>query len=274
MSCTSPVSSIFLRPKPGQSPSTLPASLPCGRCDDCRMARSADLSMRACHEASTSDFSYFVTLTYAKNPGAVLPRDSSLFIKRLRRALSGFTVRYILSGEYGDRTGRPHYHLLIFLKSETPCVSALPAMPGIIASCWDRGIVDVQPFSPATAAYVCRYTLKKRGTDGAFSRMSTRPGIGFKFLMAQGKCDALTNLRLAFGGAARRLPAYYRRVLRREFPEQYAAAVEVFQRECRDRSLALAAKRPQEFLASVHPDRRYARAALVAGDKSRLKSEF
>ena len=60
----------------------------------------------------------FVTLTFRNED---LPDDRSVqkhhlqnFIKRLRKAHDGRTIRYFACGEYGAVHSRPHYHALLF----------------------------------------------------------------------------------------------------------------------------------------------------------------
>ena len=92
--------------------------LPCGRCMGCKLERARQWAMRCMHEASLYDKNCFLTLTYADNK---LPSDRSvnrrhvqLFLKRLRRAYPKAVIRYFGCGEYGERLGRPHYHLCVF----------------------------------------------------------------------------------------------------------------------------------------------------------------
>lgn len=44
--------------------------------------------------------------------GQLVKRDLQLFFKRLRKA--GYKFRYVASGEYGDETRRPHFHIALF----------------------------------------------------------------------------------------------------------------------------------------------------------------
>lgn len=155
----------------------------CGQCLPCRINRRRQWTARLLLEARCHDVpSLFVTLTYAQLKGprsaGVLKRDVQLFLKRLR--YFGEKVRYYAVGEYGDRFGRPHYHLAIFGCRDH----------GNIAKAWSRksipiGHVDIREIGPESAAYIVSYILKgstrKRRTDGRpseFSLQSTNPGIG------------------------------------------------------------------------------------------------
>ena len=86
--------------------------LPCGRCIGCRLERSRQWAMRIVAEQQCCEASSFVTLTYADAPVSLSKRDCQLFLKRLRKRCGSF--RYYLAGEYGEESGRPHYHACIF----------------------------------------------------------------------------------------------------------------------------------------------------------------
>ena len=107
----------------------------CGQCMPCRVKRTMEWTMRLCHERNTYieklQKVMFVTLTYKdeflppnkrpenpKNEGlySLEPRDLQLFMKRLRFELSkeDRKIRFYACGEYGERTARPHYHIIIF----------------------------------------------------------------------------------------------------------------------------------------------------------------
>lgn len=132
--------------------------------------------------------SFFVTLTYAPwcypigfedrghwyVSGSVCPYDLVAFVKRLRGYES---VRYFGVGEYGERTGRAHYHLILFGLRDYR----------LVGRCWPFGQVHVGLVTSESCAYVCGYTVKKwtkvgvEGLDGRhpeFTRMSLKPGIG------------------------------------------------------------------------------------------------
>lgn len=162
-------------------------TVPCGRCVACRLNKQREWALRITHEAKMYDSSSFVTLTYDDKKGGVhntlIKRDCQLFLKRLRKNL-GRKVRYFLSGEYGEKGGRPHYHLIIFgLDSDEK---------EVVVKSWPYGFVSVGNVSQASINYVAKYTLKKVSGPSAevykkegklpeFALMSRRPGIGWNF---------------------------------------------------------------------------------------------
>lgn len=145
-----------------------------------------------CHPAS-----WFVTLTYddlnVPSDGSVSPRELQLFLKRLRERINE-RVRFYGVGEYGDSTGRPHYHLALFGLDGLAHVDPGDAHIWGLASCtcpicsaWGKGGVGVGDLTPQSAAYIVSYVTKRLtragdqrldGKHPEFARMSLRPGIG------------------------------------------------------------------------------------------------
>lgn len=137
----------------------------------------------------------FTTLTYRNEEvpefGSLNKNHVSEFMKRLRFHLSKHKreVRFFASGEYGERTERPHYHALLY---------GMSTQDGpLIEEVWGKGHAYTVNISPAAIAYVAGYCQKKLDwhneyrqiTDPAtgellwereppFRLMSRRPGIG------------------------------------------------------------------------------------------------
>lgn len=145
--------------------------------------------------------SAFVTLTYdpakyflpAGDPKSVVPRDLSLFLKRLRKVHVRNPLRYFAVGEYGDRTQRPHYHIALF--GYASCLQTNPGQLGdcqcqqcsVVRKTWGYGHVFVGTLTAHSASYLAGYVTKKMTSTGdarlagrhpEFARMSLRPGIG------------------------------------------------------------------------------------------------
>lgn len=96
-------------------------SLPCSKCPNCKKRRASAWSFRLIKEGEKSISALFVTLTYdtrfvpiTKNGFLTLKKsDVQKFMKRLRK-ISINPLKYYAVGEYGSKTLRPHYHLIIF----------------------------------------------------------------------------------------------------------------------------------------------------------------
>lgn len=109
MNCTSPT-----QIKSGQGI----ISVPCGQCVACRIQRSKEWKIRCLFELkSFDDVASFVTLTYddehLPSNCSLVKADFQKFMKRLRRDVPT-KLKYYACGEYGEKTGRPHYHAIIF----------------------------------------------------------------------------------------------------------------------------------------------------------------
>ena len=95
--------------------------LPCGNCDECKLSKAREWSIRLLHESQLHEQKCFLTLTYnddnLQDRGTLVKSHVQTFMKDYRRYLDyhyGKKVRFYAAGEYGSKSGRPHYHLLIF----------------------------------------------------------------------------------------------------------------------------------------------------------------
>lgn len=215
MSCFHPIQAwhspiygtVFKSPKHGDFKEI---TVPCGRCDGCKIQRSRDWALRCIHEAQLHKDNCFITLTYDDEhlPELFGPRDFQLFMKRLRKAIK-VPVRYFCCGEYGDLSLRPHFHLILFgyrpddLKVYSTSVAGFVYESSSLDQIWGQGRVAIGDVSFASAAYVARYCLKKVATSSrrafwyldrkdhifkkapavkdpysSFVLMSRKPGIG------------------------------------------------------------------------------------------------
>lgn len=210
----------------------------CGQCTACRIDRARGWTARILLEARLHNHNAFATLTYNKEhlpPGGTLVRrDTQLFLKRLRKLYPSKTVRYFGVGEYGDESGRPHYHLCLF------GVSLFDLE--IVAKAWTCpkckkpiGFVQLDELNEGTAGYVAQYVVKKwtnphdrfvkpllAGRYQEFAFMSLRPGIGGDAapIIAQAIRDKDDQIPSTFrmGGTLRPLGRYVKSRVIKEFP--------------------------------------------------------
>lgn len=112
----------------------------CGKCDMCRNKKSSEIVRRLqFHATAYVDTPFFVTLTYDDNhlpSDGVSRRHLQLFLKKLRHAYKGITFAYC--SEYGSKTFRPHYHLLIWNVESNDNVK----MHAFYRACCDAWTVD------------------------------------------------------------------------------------------------------------------------------------
>lgn len=186
--------------------------IPCGGCIECRLAKSRQWADRMMLELDHSKTAIFATLTYDPEhvPIAMfddnhepiftlVKRDVQLWLKRLRRHFEPRELRFYLSGEYGDSTQRPHYHVILFGLSLSDFPDSLSLFRNeygqniyfspSFTHIWGQGLCSIANVSWQTCSYVARYTMKKVTGDLAevyalrnqlapFALMSRKPGIG------------------------------------------------------------------------------------------------
>lgn len=180
----------------------LPTLVPCGQCIGCKLERSRQWAVRCMHENLLHDDSCFVTLTYEKDPGTLVPSDYQEFMKRLRWHY-GNGIRFFQCGEYGERLARPHHHALLWglrFEDARPYVG-VRENSGLVSETleriWSHGRCFIGEVTFESAAYIARYTLKKvvgevasarhyQGRHPEFLTMSRRPGIGAGYVERYG----------------------------------------------------------------------------------------
>lgn len=192
--------------------------VPCGKCDECLAQHARHWAERCSLEAKKSKDNYFVTLTYNDNelpPNGLEKKHLQLFLKSLRKKFPGVKIRFFGCGEYGSKTFRPHFHLILFncplndlsevfyeekdgrlVAHRNGELDYRCMYSETIHSSWynnetkqRRGNISVAYFSFATACYVAQYVTKKTSRDlkkfykmfscsPEYIVMSRRPGIG------------------------------------------------------------------------------------------------
>lgn len=196
--------------------------LPCGACIGCRTERAKGWSYRCLRELDYHDAASFVTLTYEYAPPQLIKDDLSAYIKRVRERVrqadsSRIGTKFFGSGEYGDRFGRPHYHVLWFGLHPQ-------ADKEVLTDAWKFGLVDVDTVTSKVVSYVAGYCSKKLGpsfyrgrevvdaetgeiciAQPPFIHMSRRPGIG---ATARDQFPRAWRDCVVVGGAKARVPRY------------------------------------------------------------------
>lgn len=157
-------------------------SFGCGQCTHCRINRVRLWVGRMLLESYEHPVSAFLTLTYDQqnlpSPPQVSKREIQLFMKKLR-AYSGREYRYYAVGEYGDKTWRPHYHLIVY--------GLNPTENALVEKCWKKGFVYYGLVTDSSCSYVSSYVIKRMtkktdprlgGLNPEFALMSRRPALG------------------------------------------------------------------------------------------------
>lgn len=165
-------------------------TVPCRLCWRCRSNRVSDYVGRALCEASTSDWTCTLTLTYATpDPSAEFPNAHKVltpihfqrFIRSLRKR--GHKIRYIVAGEYGELKGRSHFHCVLFgtFPDDIHERPDWPQQRRFHMDEWPHGHVFCDwNVDDRSMRYVCKYILKYEGTQSWFS-LSKKPALGAGF---------------------------------------------------------------------------------------------
>ena len=257
--------------------------VPCNYCSDCLKNRKTEWSLRMIHEASLWEQNHFITFTYETEN---LPdhhhlqyKDFKAFMKRLRFHLSkqNIKIRFIVSGEYGEQKGRPHFHAIIYnlpihdLELVSNKNNNKLYESEFIQSLWQHGTIKIGEVNSLTCGYVAKYMTKKdlstwNGVDletgeiiaeyddkGEITRIkpmhrrSNRPGIGHDWAKKWYK-DFIPSGFITYEGKKFPVPNYYLDVALREHPELET----IIEQMKIDRMLAL---ETDQFKANNTPER-------------------
>lgn len=176
----------------------------CRKCIKCLQRRETDIVGRCMAEALVSDSHAALTLTYENSfdvrSKTLAYRDIQLLLKRVRKHGydNGYSVRYIVAGEYGSKRGRSHWHIVLFFRGGAPTLPAVD-MEKQHWSFWSEdgkpmGFVFHQQPDFFGLRYVVGYTIKDLGSDKSDRSvmMSKKPPLGADYwhVMARTLVDA------------------------------------------------------------------------------------
>lgn len=130
--------------------------VPCGKCPECLARRVSAWSFRLMQEDKRAKSAFFLTLTFStKKVPITLSGFMSLdktvlqkFFKRLRK-LNPVGIKYYAVGEYGEKTMRPHYHVILF-----------NAELATIQPAWNLGEIHYGEVNGASIGYTLKYMSK------------------------------------------------------------------------------------------------------------------
>lgn len=152
----------------------------CGNCPLCLNSKRMNWLMRIEQEWKKNDLpSYFLTLTYdekhvprKKGVRTLYKRHPVLFFKRVRKA--GYKCKYVLVGEYGAETSRPHYHVILWTDA--------PQMQ--LERSWYYGNLHLRNVGRGSILYTLKYIVQPKEGDNevkqkTFARFSKGLGLAY-----------------------------------------------------------------------------------------------
>ena len=123
----------------------------CNNCFKCKAFKEHKWKFRLLKEYSIHDRTWFCTWTWRKDP-AELVLTWQRFMKRLRKASHGNTLKYFTVAEKGTQHSRMHLHSLIFCSNSTTFRK--------VTSKWQAGYSAAKLAQPEHISYVIKYATK------------------------------------------------------------------------------------------------------------------
>lgn len=187
MQCLTP---IFLRDRQ--------IYVPCGHCNICKLNYIKRWSARLCQESEFSDLVLFVTLTI-DDEHYKIEDESNLdiqkitlknFFKRLRYYSNKlYSFRYFAVSELGSKSGRLHYHALIFFKSSLDISKLILKIELDINKSWTLGFHSSINSNTKVISYLLKYEVKDIGKKKSVRLISK--GLSSEFADKLSKQDLL-----------------------------------------------------------------------------------
>lgn len=128
---------------------------PCGKCRACTSKKANEKMLISIFAAAEYvKKGQFLTLTYSDEylPYGLKHEDFSGFMKRLRRVDGTTDVKFFVAGEYGEKSGREHFHLLVYNHRFDI---------DLVERTWSKGFVYDGTLTPKSMKYVSGYICKK-----------------------------------------------------------------------------------------------------------------
>lgn len=249
--------------------------IPCGKCLSCRLEYARQWAVRCVHEAQMHPTNSFVTLTYDEKhlkSAKLVYTDFQTFVKDLRSKLfanllnelfpnlnqrdqrklwnkfpkerknelySPIQISIFVTGEYGDKNKRPHWHALIFNWSP-PDATYLYTSDNedkvyeskILQELWPHGKSEFGSVTFKSAGYCARYAAKKltHGKDDdhdyePISKKSSQNAIGKSFVEKYWKDIFNRGQVFLPDGTPSSIPRYYEKWLKKHHPDEFARYV-------------------------------------------------
>lgn len=156
--------------------------IPCGKCKACLENQKKLFFDKNLLELQTAKTAYFITLTYEINPISTSILDLKNFIIKLKKYFYNNyklkNIHYFGATEYGDKTNRPHAHILIYnipiTETDYKLFNIKPKLKYIttkklnedyfsekvIRNLWGKGNITISPINESRILYITNYISK------------------------------------------------------------------------------------------------------------------
>lgn len=227
---------------------TVGFELECRKCLPCRLNIAREKAIRAVKEAEMHKENIFLTLTYSeenlKSP-KLQYLDFQLFMKSLRELHTRnitdpdlkkeMAISYMVTGEYGEKNKRPHWHAIIFNYRPSDQLPFRKSERGdqvytskTLSDLWGKGLIEYGDVTMDSAGYTARYAAKKlvHGQDSdhdyhPIHKTSSKHAIGKKWIEKHYKSVFdLGYVRLP-NGAKTKIPRYFTDWLKKNHPDEW-----------------------------------------------------
>lgn len=275
--------------------------LPCGKCLACRLDYARQWAVRCVHEAQMHEKNAFITLTYDDKhvgDGRLHYDHFQKFMKKLRK-LQNEPIGVFVTGEYGDKTKRPHWHAILFNYQPRDAEHARKTEQGdqvftsaTLEKTWGFGRTEFGSVTFKSAGYCARYAAKKlgHGLDGQhdyepISKKSSKYAIG-KTWLEKFWPDVFSHGHIVLeNGKTCSIPRYYEKWFKETHPDLWLRYVTItkvpkteFARKRAEKEKQLWVQdmyeRRDRDLLAVHPITRNQSRALIQESKFKMLQDY
>lgn len=221
----------------------IPFPIPCGKCLQCKLDQSRDKSTRSYLESTLYRHNMFITLTYSDDTlgsNTLVKEDLQNFLKRLRKKIGITGLNYMAVGEYGEKSGRMHWHILLFgyeFPDKKPAGKTkkgeMQYTSDTLSNLWTSGIANFGSVTSDSCSYVASYSLKKLRSYQESEKKplffsSKKNAIGKRWLEKNVE-STFNNNYVMVGNVKTPLPIYFKKWLLKNNPQRYLKYVEEHQ---------------------------------------------
>ena len=247
--------------------------LECRKCLPCRLNIAREKAIRAVHEAKMHESNIFLTLTYSDEhmtSDRLQYRDFQNFMKKLRKTTDR-KLPYIVTGEYGEKTKRPHWHAIIFNYDVKDPVYRRKTETGDkiyssnqIDKIWGKNDPlhcpsEIGDVTIDSAGYVCRYAAKKlvHGQDQdhdyhPIHKTSSKYGIGRPWIEKYHKHTFENGFVLLRNGTKCKIPRYYCDWYKKNYPEKFEIYANTIRQSAIDKAIINQRKEDIEYFTQYY----------------------